>query len=105
MSASVGGRNTQCVHVHVVADIDAHCDRARAAGATILQEPADQFYGDRTYRARDPEQHVWTFGQTVREMSLDEAAAAAGLKLEGTAKRTHGDRRAGDRASGTVAHQ
>lgn len=49
-----GGRNTQHVHVHLPddADIDAHCERARAAGAEILQPPADQFYGDRTYRAR-----------------------------------------------------
>src|SRR5512145_969747 len=48
---SIGGLNTQTVHVHLASDIDGHCARARAAGATILQEPADQFYGDRTYRA------------------------------------------------------
>src|SRR5689334_18535168 len=49
--ASVGGRNTQSIHVHLREEIDAHCARARAVGAVILQEPADQFYGDRTYRA------------------------------------------------------
>ena len=27
----------------------------------IIQEPTDQFYGERQYRARDPEGHVWTF--------------------------------------------
>jgi len=63
--ASIGGKNTQSIHVHLASGLDDHCERARAAGATILQEPADQFYGDRTYRARDPEGHVWTFGQTV----------------------------------------
>jgi uncharacterized glyoxalase superfamily protein PhnB len=68
----VGGANTQSVHVHMDGDIDTHCARARAAGAEIVAEPQDQFYGDRTYRARDPEGHIWTFGQTVKEMTPDE---------------------------------
>lgn len=81
--ASVGGKNTQAIHVHLTDGIDAHCARARAAGAVILKEPADEFYGDRTYRARDPEGHVWTFGQTVRHVSREEAERASGLKIEG----------------------
>ena len=80
--AGVGGKNTQTIHVHLREGIDAHCAGARAAGAAILQEPADQFYGDRTYRARDPEGHVWTFGQTVRLVSRSEAEQASGLKIE-----------------------
>jgi len=80
---SVGGKNTQYVHVHVADAIDGHCARARAAGAEILQEPSDQFYGDRTYRARDPEGHVWNFGQTVRAVSREEAEKASGFKIEG----------------------
>jgi uncharacterized glyoxalase superfamily protein PhnB len=81
--ASVGGRNTQSIHVQLQDGIDAHCEGARVAGATILQDPADQFYGDRTYRARDPEGHVWTFGQTVRFVGREEAEKASGLKIEG----------------------
>lgn len=81
--ASVGGKNTQSVHVQLQDGIDAHCERARSAGAAILQEPADQFYGDRTYRARDPEGHVWTFAQTVRYVSREEAEQASGLKIVG----------------------
>jgi uncharacterized glyoxalase superfamily protein PhnB len=80
---SAGGITTQTVHVHLDEDIDAHCARARAAGATILAEPAEQFYGDRTYRAQDLEGHVWTFGQTVRQVSREEAEQASGLKIEG----------------------
>jgi uncharacterized glyoxalase superfamily protein PhnB len=64
--ASIDGINTQTVHVQLDEDIDAHCERARAAGAKILMEPETQFYGDRTYRAVDPEGHIWTFGQTLR---------------------------------------
>ena len=63
--ASLGGKNSQSVHVQLADGLDDHCERARAAGAEILQEPESQFYGDRTYRARDPEGHIWTFGQTV----------------------------------------
>jgi uncharacterized glyoxalase superfamily protein PhnB len=81
--ASVGGKNTQSIHVQLTEGIDAHCEHARAAAAVILQEPAEQFYGDRTYRARDPEGHVWSFGQTVREVSRGEAEKATGLTIEG----------------------
>ncbi len=77
--ASLGGKTTQTVHVHVEEDIDAHCARARAAGAEILMAPADQFYGDRTYRARDLEGHVWTFGQTVKQMTRAEWDKVGGV--------------------------
>ncbi len=80
---SADGIATQTVHVHLDRDVDAHCQRARAAGATILAEPADQFYGDRTYRAVDLEGHVWSFAQTVREVSREEAEQASGLRIEG----------------------
>jgi uncharacterized glyoxalase superfamily protein PhnB len=82
---SLGGKTTQNVHVQLGEDIDidAHCARARAAGAVIEADPEDQFYGDRTYRAKDPEGHVWTFGQTRRFVSREEAEQASGLKIEG----------------------
>ncbi|HUO89335.1 MAG TPA: VOC family protein [Rhizomicrobium sp.] len=81
---SLGGKNTQQIHVQIASDIDAHCARARAAGATIVAEPADQFYGDRTYRALDPEGHLWTFGQQIKVLSLGEMEKASGLKLRET---------------------
>jgi uncharacterized glyoxalase superfamily protein PhnB len=49
-----------------VDDVDAHHARARAAGATIAAEPADQEYGERTYRAIDPEGQRWIFGAPLR---------------------------------------
>jgi uncharacterized glyoxalase superfamily protein PhnB len=78
---SVGGKNTQRVHVRIQRGIDEHCARARQAGATIVMEPADQFYGDRTYIAADPEGHHWTFAQTVRNVSLREMEEATGFKF------------------------
>lgn len=79
--ASIDGLNTQSVHIHVEGDVDAHCARARAAGAEILMEPEDQFYGDRTYRCRDLEGHFWTVGAPIRTVSEAEAEAASGLKI------------------------
>jgi uncharacterized glyoxalase superfamily protein PhnB len=81
--ASLGGKNTQFVYIRIRHDIDAHCARAREAGATILQEPEDQFYGERTYRAVDPEGHVWTFAQTVKVVPREEAEAVSGMRIEG----------------------
>lgn len=80
--ASVGRKCTQTIHVAVPADIDGHCARAAAAGAEILMEPADQFYGSRTYRARDREGHIWVFAQEVRQVSREDAEKATGLKIE-----------------------
>ena len=79
---SIDGINTQTVHIQVEEDVDAHCQRARKAGAKILQEPETQFYGDRTYRCTDPEGHIWTIGQTVQRMSSDEWDKTMGLKTQ-----------------------
>ena len=42
-----------------VRDVDAHYQRTKAAGATILREPTDEDYGQREYGLRDPEGHDW----------------------------------------------
>ena len=55
MAAATGGL---VVHVD---DVDAHFERARAAGASIDRDPTDQPYGQREYGARDPEGHRWWF--------------------------------------------
>jgi len=58
--ADVGAR-TGAAYV-VVSDVDAHCARARAAGAEIVRELENTPYGSREYAARDPEGQVWSFG-------------------------------------------
>ena len=70
---SGGGRYSQVFCY--VADVDAHHAQARAAGARIAAEPEDQFFGERHYRAEDPEGHRWIFGQPVREVSEAEIQA------------------------------
>lgn len=79
--ASIGGRNTQSVHIYITADVDAHCERAKAAGAEILMPPETQFYGARTYRCRDPEGHIWTVSADVEVVSTEEMEKRSGLKI------------------------
>lgn len=67
---SVGGANTQALFAYVD-DVDAHCERARAHGAVIVEEPKTNDYGpeywsDRSYLCRDPGGHHWWFGQRLR---------------------------------------
>jgi len=65
------GHVTQQLYVYVD-DVDKHFAHAKASGATILEEPADQFYGDRRYAAEDPEGHHWFFAQHVRDVAPED---------------------------------
>jgi uncharacterized glyoxalase superfamily protein PhnB len=65
------GTNTSSVYTYVD-DVDSHFDRAKEAGAKILQEPETMPYGDRHYGAKDPEGHEWWFGQHVKDVSPEE---------------------------------
>lgn len=58
---TAGSAATGAAYV-VVADVDAHYARARAAGAEIVRPLANTDYGSREYAARDPEGQVWSFG-------------------------------------------
>lgn len=55
-----------------VDDVDAHYRAALAAGASILSEPADHFYGERQYAAADPAGHRWTFTQSVADVAPED---------------------------------
>jgi uncharacterized glyoxalase superfamily protein PhnB len=83
--ASIGGMNTQRIHVRLERGIDDHCARARQAGATIAMEPADQFYGERTYMAVDLDGHHWTFSQSIKNVSKSDMEQATGFKFKNLA--------------------
>ncbi len=55
-----------------VDDVDAHHDQAKAAGAKIIRELADQFYGDRTYGAEDFEGHSWYFATHTKDVAPED---------------------------------
>jgi uncharacterized glyoxalase superfamily protein PhnB len=68
---AIGGGNTQALMLFVD-DADAHCERARAAGAKIETEPkttdyGDDYWTDRSYEAVDVEGHHWWFVQRVSD--------------------------------------
>ena len=69
--AQVSGGNTQNLFLYVD-DVEAHCERARAAGAKILTEPkttdyGDEYWTDRTYECVDLGGHHWWFAQRLRD--------------------------------------
>lgn len=52
--------------VYVLVDaVDAHFERAKAAGATIVEEPNDLPFGHRRYGCTDPQGHEWSFAEVI----------------------------------------
>ncbi len=70
------GHVTQNLYVYVD-DVDKHFEHAKRAGATILNEPEDQFYGDRRYGVEDREGHHWYFAQHVRDVAPEDVKPPA----------------------------
>lgn len=62
------GFGTQSLTVFV-ADVEAHCARARAYGATIREEPHETVYGEFQYAALDLEGHHWLFSRHAKDLS------------------------------------
>ena len=57
----LGGVGTAGAYI-VVEDCDAHYQQAKAVGAEMVMDIADQDYGGRAYTCRDPEGYLWSFG-------------------------------------------
>jgi uncharacterized glyoxalase superfamily protein PhnB len=74
---NIGAKATSSIYVYID-DVDEHYARAKEAGAAILREPQDQFYGDRNYGSADPEGHEWYFATRVRDVAPEEFAEATG---------------------------
>jgi PhnB protein len=55
-----------------VDNVDALAKRAETAGAKVLREPADQFYGDRMATLEDPYGHSWSFATHIEDISPEE---------------------------------
>jgi uncharacterized glyoxalase superfamily protein PhnB len=65
-------RPMPCMLYLYVRDCDAAYERALAAGAQSVQEPVNQFYGDRSGGVVDAEGNQWWFGTRVEEVSPEE---------------------------------
>jgi uncharacterized glyoxalase superfamily protein PhnB len=62
------GQSTQCLYIKV-SNVDKHFAKAKKAGAKIIDEPEDTFYGHRRYGAEDPEGHQWYFFHEIEKPS------------------------------------
>lgn len=65
------GGSGSSVHLHVD-DVDAMTTQAVAAGAELLMEPQDQFYGERSSKVRDPFGHEWLLGSHIEDVTPEE---------------------------------
>jgi PhnB protein len=54
-------------------------ERAVAAGAEVIYPLADQFYGERGGRLRDPFGQQWMMSQRIEDVSADEMSRRAAL--------------------------
>jgi PhnB protein len=58
-------------------DVDAAWDRAVTAGAEVIYPLADQFYGERGGRLRDPFGQQWMLSQRTEQLSHEEMGRRA----------------------------
>jgi PhnB protein len=65
--ATLGG-TAVTLHLYVH-DVDALFNRAVAAGATVLMNVADQFWGDRYGMIADPFGHRWSIASRIEDLS------------------------------------
>jgi PhnB protein len=72
---SIGG--TPVVLQITTDDADAPWQQACEAGATVVRELADQFWGERHGQLADPFGHRWNIAQHLRDVSPEEVAADA----------------------------
>lgn len=68
-SSRSGASMTISINLPKSADVDAAIARAQAAGADILLQPTDVFWGARYARLRDPFGHVWAFNAPLAQNS------------------------------------
>jgi len=52
-----------------VRDVARHHKRARRKGARIVRPPVDHLSGERQYSVEDLAGQVWTFSQTINDVS------------------------------------
>ncbi|MFJ3481958.1 VOC family protein [Pseudomonas sp. NPDC090202] len=82
-SPEPGGKTAFGMHLYVP-DVDEQFKRAVDAGATVVSEVQDMFYGDRSGSVRDPFGHLWFIGTHKEDLSPDEIRERA-MKMFGQA--------------------
>jgi PhnB protein len=73
MVGEAGAREAMPTFLYVyIKDADAAYHRALEAGATVIEEPQDMFYGDRRATVKDPWGNIWQIATHKEDLSLEE---------------------------------
>ncbi len=72
-----------CVMAMYWENVDAAWERAVSAGAEVIYPLADQFYGERGGRLRDPFGQQWMMSQHIEDVPADEMARRAAAFFSG----------------------
>ena len=75
MLCSVAPPEFKLTNAHInlyVEDVDSTYARAMGAGATSVQEPANQIYGDRGACISDPSGNTWSLSSPVEDITEEE---------------------------------
>ena len=75
LSPESGGSPSMGLHIYIE-NVDQAFDRAVKAGAKVEMPVADQFWGDRYGRLKDPFGHKWSIATHTKDMSADEMKRA-----------------------------
>jgi uncharacterized glyoxalase superfamily protein PhnB len=73
MVSETGPRDAMSAFLYLyIEDMEAAYRRALEAGATVIEEPRDMFYGDRRATVRDPFGNIWQIATHKEDLSLEE---------------------------------
>ena len=82
LSPQARGGSTVTIHLYV-SDVDRIFRQAVEAGAKVVRDLQDQFYGDRTASVMDPFGHVWYLATHKEEVSKSEMKKRAAKAMQG----------------------
>jgi PhnB protein len=81
MVSEAGAREAMPTFLYLyLEDTDGAYRRALEAGATVIEEPCDMFYGDRRATVRDPFGNIWQIATHKEDLSLDEIRLRAAVE-------------------------
>src|SRR5437868_4234902 len=72
---------TAMIHLYVP-NADEAVKKAGSAGATVIMEPQDMFWGERFGMVKDPFGHVWSISHTIEVMKQEETRDRAGKEYQ-----------------------
>jgi PhnB protein len=104
MGTPLGETLKSQIHLYVE-DVDAVFTAALAAGATVVRDVANQFYGDRSGQVQDPNGNFWFIATHVEDVSPDEMHRRMVALAAAHDEQNNGDRKNDEPKNGEAAEQ